>query len=166
MLVNFSWLVPQQIAGSARPGDYAAGLEGGLEKLAADLDLLSEQGIRAVVSLTERPLVEEVVQAKEMAYLHLPIVDMQSPTLEDVVRCMDFVKKVLNESRPVAVHCGAGMGRTGTILACYLVEQGCGAQDALAQVRQSRPGSVETLEQEAVVHEYVAYLKTFARQPV
>ena len=59
----------------------------------------------------------------------------------------------------MVVHCGAGMGRTGTMLACYLVGQGYAAQDALAEVRQRRPGSVETLEQEAVIHEYANHLK-------
>ena len=60
------------------------------------------------------------------------------------------------------MHCGAGMGRTGTMLACYLVGKGYSFQDALAHVRQRRPGSVETLEQEGVIRDYAEYLKTFS----
>ncbi len=161
MLINFSWLVPERIAGTGQPGGCDCDLGIGREKLEADLDLLQKQGVRAIVTLTEQSLKEESVRAKDMAYLHLPIMDMHPPVLEDIFRFMDFVKTSQNEERPVVVHCGAGMGRTGTMLACYLVGQGYAAPDALAEVRQRRPGSVETMEQEAVIHEYANHLKDF-----
>ena len=162
MLVNFSWLVPKQIAGAGRPG----GFDGDREELAADLDLLYGWGIRAIVSLTERGLDGEFLRARDMTNLHLPVVDMEPPTLDEVVRFMDFVQRAENENRPVVVHCGAGQGRTGTMLACYLVRKGYDAQDALVQVRRRRPGSVETPEQEAVVYKYAEYLKNLVEQPI
>ena len=54
----------------------------------------------------------------------------------------------------MAVHCGAGLGRAGTLLAAYLVSQGCDAEEAMARVRRARPGSIETIEQEQAVREY------------
>ena len=48
---------------------------------------------------------------------------------------------------PVAVHCGAGLGRTGVVLASYLVTTGMSASSAIAKVRKLRPHSIETDEQ-------------------
>ncbi len=39
------------------------------------------------------------------------------------------------------IHCAAGIGRTGTIAACILVELGMGSDDALTLIRSSRPGA-------------------------
>lgn len=55
----------------------------------------------------------------------------------------------------VGVHCALGFGRTGTMLACYLVkEQGLAAGDAIAEIRRLRPGSIETYEQEKAVFQF------------
>ena len=160
MLANFTWLVPGEIAGMGQPGGYAYHPLGGQERLARDLDLLRREGIRAVVSLTEQPLAEPVLQARDMTYLHLPVADMQPPTLEEALRFVEFSRAAVRAGRPVVVHCRAGMGRTGTMLACYLVEQGMDAARALTRLRRLRPGSVETVGQEGTVRDYADHLKT------
>ncbi|MHC4885453.1 MAG: phosphatase domain-containing protein, partial [Planctomycetota bacterium] len=55
-------------------------------------------------------------------------------------------------------HCGTGIGRTGTMLACYLVAQGRSADAAIRELRRSRPGSIETRAQIRVVHDYATVL--------
>lgn len=58
-------------------------------------------------------------------------------------------------SQAVGVHCALGFGRTGTMLACYLVkERGLAAGDAIAEIRHLRPGSIETHEQEKAVFQF------------
>jgi atypical dual specificity phosphatase len=54
----------------------------------------------------------------------------------------------------VAIHCAAGLGRTGVVVACFFIDKGLNAKNAIARVRRLRPGSIETEEQEEAVDEF------------
>ena len=152
MVFNFGWLLEGRLAGAGQIGGWEE------EWLEDDLDLLAARGIKAIVSLTANPLQACEVEARDMAYLHLPIQDMQPPSLGDIRAFVQFVDEAVEQGRPVMGNCSAGLGRTGTMLASYLVRMGSSAAAALTQVRNLRPGSVETAAQERAVYEYAAHL--------
>ncbi|MBI2504706.1 MAG: dual specificity protein phosphatase family protein [Candidatus Latescibacteria bacterium] len=162
MIYNFSWLLPGQLGGAGQLGGWGYRPDGNQEQLTEDLIWLADQGVRALASLTEEPLAEGPVGQQGMRYLHLPIEDMQAPKVEEISTFIAFVDKALEEGRPVVVHCRAGLGRTGTMLACYLVHLVGDPRAALAEVRHCRPGSVETLAQELAVLEYAAHRRSSA----
>ena len=125
-----------------------------------DLATLRQQfGIGVLISLTERPLEAEVVADAGMDYHHLPIADFRPPSPATIERAVTIVEQAEQDQTPVAVHCAAGIGRTGTILACILVARGHDPDDAIDIVRELRPGSIETSGQEVAVHEYAARLR-------
>jgi atypical dual specificity phosphatase len=125
--------------------------------------MLHKLGIRAVVTLVEQPLPPGLLEQWDLHAEHIPIPDFTAPALEQVAQAVAAIDHFLDDGRAVAVHCGAGLGRTGTILACYLVAQGLSSDEALATVRAQQPGSVETPEQEAVIVRYAQYLAEQSR---
>ena len=133
MLFNFSWIRDGELAGMAYPD-------------AAAWPLLAEEGIGAVVSLTGRSPPGDP-EAAGLDLLHAPIPDFGIPSDADLRHTLRFIKKHIEDGCGVVVHCRAGQGRTGLVLAAYLVYEGMSATDAIDRVRTLRPGSIETREQ-------------------
>jgi|SRR5579883_552105 atypical dual specificity phosphatase len=149
---RFYWLVDGVLAGCSRPGGRGRIGMGDatpdLRALAADLDWLRERGIGALLSLTETPLDGETLAASGIEALHLPIADLAPPTPQQFFEALEFIDRQRAQGRSVAVHCLMGQGRTGSILAAYLIRAGATPADALRELRAVCPGAVENPAQE------------------
>lgn len=151
---GFYWLIEDALAGCARPGGSSIRRGGALESdgaaaaLDADLAWLREQGIGAVLSMTETPLPAEALARHGLETLHLPVDDLTAPSPEQFDRALRFIDWQRVRGKPLVVHCKMGQGRTGVILAAYLVRLGATPAEALARVRAACPGAVGVEEQE------------------
>jgi atypical dual specificity phosphatase len=121
---------------------------------------LAEQGISVLVNLHERPHPSETLTRQGLTELHLPVPDFTPPTPAQLAHGVAAIDQAIADGHKIAVHCGAGLGRTGTLLACYLVKRGLAPDIAIERVRTARPGSVETPEQEAAVRNYASSLSS------
>ena len=124
--MNFSWLQENRVAGCRAPHSDK------------DLALLFSWGIRALVRLADSDEVDVTpnqVRKAELEDCHEPVEDYKAPTQSQIDRLLAFMDDALSASRPVAVSCGAGCGRTGTLLTCYLVKHGASADEAMAIVQ-------------------------------
>jgi atypical dual specificity phosphatase len=108
---------------------------------------LAERGVQVIVNLHERTHGPTRLAPHGITEIHLPVRDFTAPSPEVLERGVAEIEQALAAGKAVAVHCGGGLGRTGTLLACYLVSQGMSTVDAIARVRRLRPGSIETREQ-------------------
>jgi atypical dual specificity phosphatase len=152
---NFSFVWNDLVAGSGSLGGGAG--------LVATLESLAQAGVSAIVSLTETPLDFAPIREFNFDYLHAPIQDFTAPTIKQIKEIIEFMSQQVDQERCVLVHCQAGIGRTGTILACFLVSRGVDPAQAIHQIREQRPGSLEVYTQEFVVHQYAKHLQGRAK---
>lgn len=151
------WVIPGTLAGMPMPFIHperrlAGG--GALDEYKDELSALHAAGIRAVVSLLNIPSDASVYESAGFSFLCLPVPDGGSPTQEQADQFIRFVTEQLVADRPVAVHCEAGLGRTGTLLATYLVSQGESAATAIARVREAERNAVESVGQIQFLEQY------------
>ena len=156
---RFYWLIEGAIAGCSLPGGYAAigaGFNGPdhSEALLSDVSQLRREGIGAILSLTEEPLPTEVLAREQIENLHLPVPDLAAPTPDQLRAALDFIDVARSQGRGVAVHCLMGQGRTGTILAAYLIRSGVAVDEAIAQLRSVCPGALSSPPQERALAAY------------
>ena len=158
MLRNFTWVIPRRLAGMALPTSASSPYrprDGDTTDRALERDLMSLKalGVNAVVSLTRDPLHEETLDHCGLRRLHLPVEDMTAPSPEQIRRAVLYIDEHI-EGGGVVVHCMAGIGRTGTVLAGYLVWRGSTPEAAIEEIRHARPGSVETTDQESSIFRF------------
>ncbi len=142
---NFSWLINDKLAGSGMPTSVS------------EIDWILKQGVKSIVTMTENSLPESWV--KNVKYLHVPTEDFSAPDMEQIDEAVEFIRNRIESNEPVMVHCAAGIGRTGTILACYLVKyEKISAKNAIQKVRKERPGSIQSESQEIAISLYYKFL--------
>jgi len=143
---EFTWIVPERLLACRYPMDRYA------------LERLKGFGIGGLVNLTETRHDEAILAELEITETHLPVPDLTPPSPDDIRTAIEVINFAHAAGLPVAVHCAAGLGRTGTVMAAWLVTQGFDADAAIARIRELRPGSIETDEQEDAVRDFARRL--------
>lgn len=153
-----------------QPGQFFAGEHPTWSDTGSSLDRiwqLLEAGVTYFLDLTQEGeeeiylalLNREASKSKaEIEYRRLPIRDRTVPEPETMVAILDTLDAALVAGHKVYVHCYAGIGRTGTVVGCYLVRHGMSGKAALDEIsrlrREMRDGvmpSPHTREQQEMV---------------
>jgi protein-tyrosine phosphatase len=126
-----------------------------MRALDADLQAIQAWGASTVLSLIEPhefarlgvPDFAQAIARTPLQWLPVPITDMATPGATTLAAWRSqgpAVLQALGQGQRVLVHCAAGLGRTGMLVAKLLVLHGLPADADIAQVRSARPGTIET----------------------
>lgn len=153
---NFLWLRKGQLAGTPRPG------------LTLDLDIdlaaLRRVGISVLVSLESEvdPIPQEALTRHFIQGISFPIKDMSIPELEDARALCIRMEEMILQGEAIALHCKAGIGRTGTMLVTYMIWTGMSSLDALETARKIEPRWVQSQEQVRFLEHFESFISRYS----
>lgn len=142
-IINAYWVLPNTLLA----GEYPAFV--GDDEADARLTAFLNAGVTFFLDLTVEeeynvpayaPLLKQLAaeQGRSVHYLRLPIRDMRAPTPDFMQEIQHTLQVALERGEVVYVHCFGGIGRTGTVIGCYLVEKGRTGEEAIAEIAQLR----------------------------
>jgi len=141
---GFVWVERGRLAGTGYPSSRG------------QLRWLIDQGVSSILTLTPDPLPKDLTEGLPLTLGHVPMQDHAPPDQPSLDAAVKFLTERLGEGKSVAVHCLAGEGRTGCVLAAYLIKtKGMAADDALRSIRELKPELVES-RQESSVREFAS----------
>jgi hypothetical protein len=159
------WVVPGKLMAGYYPGDLRPA------KAKQKLSGLLRCGIRCIINLMEpdeasrrdypfepyEKLFQQIAKesGKPVSCLHYPIPDLHAPSPAVMKTILDQIDSSIAAEMPVFVHCWGGIGRTGTVVGCYLARHSLAVgQEVMAEIRELRRNeamafyqSPESLEQ-------------------
>ncbi len=166
---NSYWVQPGRLLAGEYPGDWPA------SAMRQKLRRLLDAGVTFFLDLTHPndPLPPYATLLPQMSkayprpavYRRMAILDRDVPAVAQMGQTLALIDEALAADHVVYVHCWGGVGRTGTVVGCYLVNQGSSGEAALAEIarlwqdvakRDRHPQSPETPAQVQMVRTWAA----------
>ena len=135
------WVVPNKFLAGPYPGgrtEYST---------RSRVDELLELGICVFINLTmpgELDPYQDILETeskrynKEAEHWNAPIEDFGVTTRKNMIQILDKIDLSLKKGKSAYVHCFGGIGRTGTVVGCYLARHGASGEGALSQIAEWR----------------------------
>jgi hypothetical protein len=139
------WVIPEKFMAGPYPASPLL-----VDETRAQLSWLVEQGISELIDLTnpgERPGYQTEFKSVCVRYgvpgnwQQFAIADFGLPSLALMSGILNEIEHLLANKKKVYVHCMGGLGRTGTVVGCYLVKQGMSGEEALQKIQALRIGT-------------------------
>jgi protein tyrosine phosphatase (PTP) superfamily phosphohydrolase (DUF442 family) len=148
--LRFGWVIPDKLAASARL------------MTPSQLAWIAKNGIKSVFTIRESPLEPTWFPTGcGIDYRHIKVENYGAPPVNVLNDAVDYIDIEIDNNKPVIVHCNGGSGRTGTILAAYLMKkESLTAEESVKKVKEIRGRTIRHQKQLDTLKEYEGYLQT------
>ena len=153
---GFRWVKRGALGGCPRPGI--------VDEVEHDIEALRSIGVTVLVTLETEHVHRDAVAAAGIQPLHFPIEDMRAPTVAAAIEHCREIEERMTAGDVVALHCRAGMGRTGTMVAAQLIHEGATAVDAIEQARRIESRWIESAEEVRFLELFAEALRAESRE--
>lgn len=162
---DMNWLIPNKLLAFASPY-YTNVIRGGW-KVCTPKDLLPifhKKGVNHVVRLCQKFYDEKDFTSNNINHTELYFPDGSTPNSDVLRKWLSIIEK---DGEVVALHCKAGLGRTGTLAACYMIKNyHMTGDEAIGWIRLCRPGSIIGPQQKYVIKYYERTINDKESSPV
>ena len=143
------WIIPKRLAAGAYPGKLGSGTTQVRPEV---LQQLLDSGIDTFINLTEDEPgggdsfleMYDPLLTDNCIVDRFPIVDVSIPSGAFMTKILDAIDQYLTEDRVPYIHCWGGIGRTGTVVGCWLIRHGHATPDSVGDIiSELRVGDVE-----------------------
>lgn len=145
---RFGWVIDGNLAASGRLMTIA------------QLECVIKKGIKSVITIRESALNPAwFPDCSSVNYKHVQVEDHGAPSVAELDDVVNYINGEIENSKPVLVHCNGGSGRTGTIVAAYLMKkEGLSAEQAAMRLKEIRGRTLRHKKQLDVLIQYENYL--------
>lgn len=161
------WVEPGRLLAGFYPGDLST------VQAEEKINRLLDVGMRCFINLVEEDELHSYYHLLrdraahrqiDITYMRIPVRDLDVPSRATMTAILDAIDASLARDCPVYVHCWGGVGRTGTVVGCYLARRGeyvgAAALARIADLRRLEPTrhrvAPETAAQRAIVLDWPA----------
>lgn len=152
---GFVWLIPGELAGTPWPGVVG--------DVTHDLNALRDVGITRLVNLTHTPFDAALAKGFGIEVFQSPITDGEAPSATQAALLCTQLEQWMRTGEVIALHCRAGLGRTGTLLAAFWLWRGNGTRSAVESVevvRRLNQNMIQTMAQVEFLHSFALSLSS------
>lgn len=133
---DMSWIIPGKILAMSSPSTYEM-------KPRFFLPFFKYNRVSTIIRLNEKMYRHEDFEDEGVSVIDMEYPDGSNPYNDIIVKFIQLCDREISKGRALAVHCRAGLGRTGTLIGLYMMHKyGFDARSAIAWLRLCRPGSV------------------------
>lgn len=146
---DISWIIPNEFLGFSSPLDCTSFVKSGALPVEKYVQIFKSLGVNSVIRLNRPAYPSEKFVNEGIKHFDLYFKDGSVPSMEIVDKFIDISS---SQRGPIAVHCKAGLGRTGTLIGCYAIKIfKFPAASFIAWCRLCRPGSILGPQQEFLI---------------